>query len=212
MSRGLLIVLEGIDGSGKSTLMRQLNQNLVKYGRDVLCVEEPGGTPAGERIRQLVLDKTLQIESIAELLLYEASRRQLVQSVIRPALDEGKIVLSDRFTMSSLVYQGYGRGLSLTLVEELNWVATGGLMPDLTILLDIDVEASLLRKRGQRDRLESAGLEFLNRVRSGYLELISQPQHNGLHLDATQTIEHLTDAAMRQIREKGEEHGIHLRP
>ncbi len=212
MSRGLFVALEGIDGSGKSTLMRQLKGNLVKYGHDALTVEEPGGTPAGERIRQLVLDKIVQIEAIAELLLYEASRRQLVQSVIRPALDEGKIVLSDRFTMSSLAYQGYGRGLSLTLVEELNWVATSGLMPDVTLLLDIEVEAGLLRKHGQRDRLESAGLEFLNKVRAGYLELIAQPHQNGLRLDATQDIEKLTEAAMRQIREKGDQHGIHLRP
>jgi dTMP kinase len=212
MSRGLFIALEGLDGSGKSTLMRQLKQNLVKYGHEIIVVEEPGGTPAGERIRQTLLDKTLQIDPVAELLLYEASRRHVVQTVIRPALETRKIVLTDRFAMSSLAYQGYGRGLSLELVAQLNAIATGGLMPDLTIFLDISAEAGLQRKRGQRDRLESAGIEFLQRVRAGYLELIAQPHQKGLRLDATQSIETLTEEAMKKIREKGDLYGILLRP
>ncbi|MBI1744759.1 dTMP kinase [Candidatus Acetothermia bacterium] len=212
MSRGLFVALEGIDGSGKSTLMRRVKQNLVQCGHDVVTVEEPGGTPAGDKIRHTLLDKTLQLEPVAELFLFEASRHQLVQTVIRPALESKKIVLADRFTMSSVAYQGYGRGLSLELIETLNELATGGLKPDLTVLLDLPVELALQRKRGQRDRMEIAGLEFLQRVRSAYWEQIAQLNEDGLHLDATQSVEQLTNMMMEKIREKGEQYGILLRP
>jgi dTMP kinase len=212
MSRGFFVVFEGIDGSGKSTLMRQVKQNLVKYDCDVIIVKEPGGTPAGEKIRQTLLDdKTLPLEPTTELLLFEASRHQLVQTVIAPALQAEKIVLADRFAMSSIAYQAYGRGLSRELVENLNRLATGGLKPDLTILLDLPVELGLQRKRGVQDRLESTGIAFLQRVRAGYRALIAELNEEGLPLDATQPVEQLVEEAMKKIREKGDQYGILLR-
>jgi dTMP kinase len=213
MSRGLFIVLEGIDGSGKTTLVRRLEQKLIQYGSKVITVEEPGGTPVGERIRQILLARALPMEALAELFLFEAARHQLVRTVIRPSLEAGQLVLADRFALSSLAYQSYGRGLDMKLVRQLNGLATEGLEPDLTILLDLPAERALERKGQPRDRLETTGLEFLRRVRQGYLALLEQlkPEH-GLRLDATWSAEALTEAILEKIREKGDQHGILLRP
>jgi len=167
-----LIVIEGLDGSGKTTQARLLADYLRQQGRKVLVVEEPGTTAVGQRIRGILLGKENEIAPLAELFLYEASRAQLVQEMLKPALAAGRIVIADRFALSSLAYQGYGRGLSLGLIEELNKIATDGLEPDLILLLDVPPEIGLERKEGVRDRLEGAALDFHRRVRSGYLELI----------------------------------------
>lgn len=171
-----LIAIEGLDGSGKTTQARLLAEHLRRKGNQVVQVEEPGTTNAGEAIREILLDGKREIAPLCELLLYEASRAQLVHELIRPALATGKIVVADRFALSSLAYQGYGRGLTLKLVETLNAIATDNLAPDLTLLLDISPEEGLRRKAQKPpDRMESAELEFYRRVRQGYLHALPKP-------------------------------------
>lgn len=190
----MLIAIEGLDGSGKTTQARLLTAHLRERGREVLLVEEPGTTAVGKAIRAILLEQGGEIEPLSELLLYEAARAQLVREVVRPALEGGKIVIADRFALSSLAYQGYGRGLPLELVARLNEVATGGLEPDLTILLDISPEEGLRRKAEATgralDRLEGGGLEFLRRARDGYLKALP-PSPRGRLLDAQASPEEL---------------------
>lgn len=174
---GLFITFEGGDGSGKSTQIALLAGRLRDLGHDVRTFREPGGVSpgdVGERIRELLLDPvhtTMHVR--AELLLYEASRAQLVEEHYRPALASGAIVLCDRYADSSLAYQGYGRDvLPVAEVRELNRIATGGLVPDLTLLLDVDAAAGLAQATAEgADRLEGAGLPFHERVRAGYLAI-----------------------------------------
>ena len=174
---GLLITFEGGDGSGKSTQIRLLAERLRALGHDVRTFREPGGVrsgDAGERIREILLDPVhTELDVRAELLLYEASRAQLVAAHYRPALAEGAIVLCDRYADSSVAYQGYGRAvLPVDEVHELNRIATGGLVPDLTLLLDVDAAAGLAQATvSGADRLEAAGHDFHLRVREGYLAL-----------------------------------------
>lgn len=190
----MLIAIEGLDGSGKTTQARLLTAHLRERGREVSLVEEPGTTAVGKAIRAILLEQGGEIEPLSELLLYEAARAQLVREVVRPALQGGKIVIADRFALSSLAYQGYGRGLPLELVARLNEVATGGLEPDLTILLDISPEEGLRRKaeatRRALDRLEGGGLEFLRRAREGYRKALP-PSPRGHLLDAQASPEEL---------------------
>lgn len=170
---GLLISFEGVEGSGKSTQMTALAQSLKAKGWDVLELREPGGTRIGEKVRQILLDVESQgLTPVAELCLYLASRAQMVDEVLRPALAEGKVVLCDRFSDSTLAYQGYGRGLDLEGIHRLNRMVTGGIMPDLTLLLDLDPEVGLVRSAlGGLDRLEKEDPSFHKRVREGYLAL-----------------------------------------
>lgn len=180
---GLLITFEGGDGSGKSTQITRLAERLRARGLDVRTFREPGGVSpgdAGERIRDIVLDPVhAELDPRAELLLYVASRAQLVAAHYRPALAEGAIVLCDRYADSSVAYQGYGREvLPVEDVRELNRIATGGLVPDLTLLLDIDAAAGLAQATASgADRLEQAGHDFHERVRAGYLAMaIAEPE------------------------------------
>jgi len=141
-------------------------------GYRISTLREPGGTEISERIRELLLDTSSRITPVAEALLYAAARAQLVQDVVRPLLDEGAVVLADRFIDSTIAYQGYGRGLNIEGLHQLNNLATGGLEPDLTILLDIPVELSSRRRQGMlADRMENEGVAFQDRVRRGYLEM-----------------------------------------
>lgn len=169
--RGLFLVFEGPEGAGKSTQIARLAERLRAAGRDVVLTREPGGTRAGDAVRQVLLDPAQVIHPLTEFLLYSASRAQHVSEVIAPALEAGRDVVSDRFTGASVAYQGHGRGLDLGFVEELNDRVTGGLKPDLTVLLDIEPAAGLQRAgaRSEQDRLEAAGLPFHERVRRGYL-------------------------------------------
>jgi dTMP kinase len=169
---GLFIAFEGPEGAGKSTQLRLLNDRLRADGIRLLVTKEPGGTPVGERLRDIVLDPALSMVPLTEFLLYTASRAQLVAEVLRPALAAGRLVLCDRFTGASVAYQGYGRGLPLEVIYDLTRRATGGLKPDLTLLFDLEPEAGLARvaRRGQKDRLERADLSFHGRVREGFLK------------------------------------------
>jgi dTMP kinase len=172
---GYLITFEGIDSCGKTTQARRLASHLRKMGYGVLLTREPGGDRIAEKIRKILLSKTNSgMTDLTELLLYEASRAQLTRRIIRPALKQDKIVVCDRYADSSLAYQGYGRGLSKAMVKDLNRVAASGLMPDLTILIDVPVKVSLERKRREntkRDRLEKERFEFHQRIREGFLTI-----------------------------------------
>lgn len=179
VKQGLFITFEGMDGSGKSTQMRRLAKKLRELGRIVIETVEPGGPPIAMKIRRILLDSANQeLSPAAELLLYFASRAQNVDEVIRPALERGEIVLSDRFTDSSLVYQGCGRGLGVEAVRALEKVACRGLKPDLTILVDVDAEASLARARARNEaephcetRMDDQALEFHQSVHRAYHKL-----------------------------------------
>jgi dTMP kinase len=180
-NRGVFITFEGMDGCGKTTQMRRLAKRLRRNGRVVLETAEPGGTEIGSQIRKILLDSANHaLSPTAELLLYFASRAQNVDESILPALSEGAVVLSDRFTDSSLVYQGCGRGLGADTVLALDRIACRGLKPDLTLLIDIDLAASLARAearnlRGNRtDRMEEQEAAFYEKVRDAYLALAAK--------------------------------------
>ncbi|HSB69304.1 MAG TPA: dTMP kinase [Candidatus Methylomirabilis sp.] len=190
---GLFVTFEGGEGSGKTTQLKSLLAQLRATGRDVLETRDPGGTPIGKQVRELLLDReNTRMAAMAELFLYEASRAQLVDEVIRPALREGRIVLCDRFTDSTLAYQGHGRGLDRDLILRLNDLATGGLRPDLTLLLDLPPEVGLARAekrlthpRSRRDRMEAERLSFHQRVREGYLAIAAADPTRVVLLDAS---------------------------
>ncbi|MFQ6003260.1 MAG: dTMP kinase, partial [Candidatus Zixiibacteriota bacterium] len=174
---GFFITFEGIDFCGKTTQARKLENYLREKGYEVVLVREPGGERISEKIRKILLsEKNKEMTHMTELLLYLASRAQLTQRVILPSLKERKIVICDRYSDSTLAYQGYGRGLSKSMIKYLNQVSSSGLSPDLTILLDVPVEISLKRKTKENkkktvDRLEKEKFEFHQRVRDGYLKI-----------------------------------------
>jgi dTMP kinase len=168
---GILITIEGIDGAGKSTQAQMLAEWLRAEKRDVVLTREPGGTELGERLRPLLLDGQARVGAAAELFLYAADRAQHVEEVIRPALAAERVVICERYSDSTAAYQGYGRGLDTGFVQRVNQFATGGLVPDLTLLLDVAVELARARMAGTPDRLERQEAAFHERVRAGYLEL-----------------------------------------
>jgi dTMP kinase len=176
LGRGLFLAFEGPEGAGKSTQIAHLAARLRGHGRRVVTTREPGGTPAGDRIREVLLDPSLRIDPLPEFLLYASARAQHVREVIRPALEDGADVLCDRFAASSVAYQGYGRGLDPVWVAGVNDVATDHLVPDATLLLDLPVEVGLARiaARGATDRLERADRAFHRRVRDGFLRLAAE--------------------------------------
>jgi dTMP kinase len=168
---GRLIAFEGVEGSGKSTQLELLRRLLDGRGREVVVTREPGGTPAGERMRAVLLDPEVELHPRAEALLFAAARAELVETVIRPALERGAVVLCDRYLDSSLAYQGGARGLGRVPVEEVNRFATGGLLPDLVVLLDLDPASGLRRRSGELDRIEAQDLAFHRRVRQAFRDL-----------------------------------------
>ncbi|MCH8801670.1 MAG: dTMP kinase [Chloroflexi bacterium] len=185
------IVFEGGDGSGKSTQARSLLRRLRRRGIKVLHTREPGGTPLGQSLR-LLLKSGEAMTPMSELMLFEAARAQLVQQVIRPFLDQGGVVIADRFTSSTMAYQGYGRGLDRELIERLNREATGGLEPDLTVLLDLPVETALARKgSGKGDNFDDAPVDFHRKIRRGYSALAASDPEGWLVLDGQRPPEEL---------------------
>lgn len=177
MSEGLFIVLEGVEGAGKSTQCRLLSGWLEGIGVPFTLAREPGGTPVGEAIRRVVLDQgDLTMPPETELFLILGARAAFVRDVVRPSLEAGKVFLADRFDLSTLAYQGFGRGLDLEEVRRANRMATGGLRPDLCLVLDVSAEVGLRRKgaAGPGDRIEREGASFLGRVTEGYRTLALQ--------------------------------------
>lgn len=169
---GLLITLEGIDGAGKSTQVQRLLERLQSEGYDVVFAREPGGTPLGEAVRSVLLQTGLDMNVITEALLFAAARAELVQQVVYPSLQAGRIVVLDRYVDSSAAYQAYGGGLPADFVSQVNVMATGGVRPHRTIVLDVPPEVGMERSRSKRtDRFQAQAREYQERVRAGYLEL-----------------------------------------
>ena len=205
----MFITLEGPEGSGKSSQLPDLAEFLRGQGWDVLTTREPGGTPIGDQIRQILMRLDNQeLHPRTEILLFLASRAQLVEQVIKPALREGKLVLCDRFGDSTLAYQGYGHGLDLGTLHTMLDFATDKLKPDLTLLLDVNVEVGLQRKRKEDEwnRLDAYELAFHQRVREGYHELCRQEPERWRVIDAMQPKETvqlaLRQAVMQFLQEK----------
>ncbi|TFG63093.1 MAG: dTMP kinase [Gemmatimonadales bacterium] len=172
--KGLFIVFEGVEGAGKSTQIKAVSHRLTEGGVDHLLVREPGGTAVGERARELVLDPDVDMCPEAELFLYLTSRAEFVRRLVIPALQQDKLVLADRYELSTLAYQGAARGLDIEQVREANRLATGGLAPDLTVLLRIDPERGRARQLGEPDRLERERAEFHGVVAAAYDQMASQ--------------------------------------
>ena len=173
--KGLFVTFEGIDGSGKSTQIEMLSEDLRKEGIPYILIREPGATAIGEKIRTILLDKAnSKMHARTELLLYEAARAQIVEEKIKPELEKGTVVICDRFYDSTVAYQGYARGLELSAIDSLNRWSTDELAPDITFLFDLSEEEAYRRRNGREgaeDRLEAEGLAFMKKVRDGYLEL-----------------------------------------
>lgn len=189
----MLVSFEGIDGSGKTTQLGLLYDRLLGIAVDTVALREPGGTVLSEAIRGLLLDPAHSVDPVAELLLFSAARAQLASERIRPALAEGKVLLLDRFYDSTTAYQGYGRGLmGVDVLDQINRVATGGLVPDLTFYFDVDVETAYARRASDlNDRMERSGKEFFRRVREGYLALAALHPQRFVTLDASQPLERI---------------------
>ncbi len=202
-ARGFFVVLEGPEGSGKSTLAAALGARMRACGLDLVTVREPGGTPAAELARQALLDPKWPVGAVSELLFYLAARADLVDKVIVPALHAGQVVLSDRFSLSTEAYQIAGRGLDREMVLATNRAATGGLQPDLTLVIDLDPEVGRARQvaAGKRlDRLDQESMEFHRRVAAYYLATKGQDvQHLVQHLDGTLLPERLLQAAWHEL-------------
>ncbi|QUI21070.1 dTMP kinase [Vallitalea pronyensis] len=203
--KGLFITIEGADGSGKSTQIERLRRYLEDKQYEVVLTREPGGTVISEAIRHIVLNKDyMEMSDTTEALLYAASRAQHVEQFIKPLLSQGKVVICDRFVDSSVIYQGYARGLGMDDIEEINRYATGGLQPDLTILLDIDAEEGLKRKKDQQelDRLELQKFEFHKKVSQGYKKLAQKHPERIYAIDGLLPVELIHEEVVNVIEKK----------
>ena len=197
----LFITFEGGEGSGKSVQAKALYRKLTRLAIPALLTHEPGDTPLGEKLtRCLKWTEDTDISPLTELLLFNASRAQLIDKVIRPNLAEGKTVICDRYADSTTAYQGYGRGLDLAIVAAINNAAAQGLKPDLTVLLDIPVDAGLARKRAEKqDRFEQEATAFHQRVREGYLKLATREPERWLVVDARQSKEKIGEIIWQRV-------------
>lgn len=199
--KGKFIVLEGPDRCGKSTQAKMLVNHLIALGKEVVLTREPGGTPTAEKIRQIVLEPGLDIRPMAELFLYEASRAQHTQEKILPALNEGKIVICERYTMSTCAYQGYGRGIDLNIIDTLNQIATLDMKPDLTLVFLMSDK--YFTERGEylfSDRLEQEDMAFRQKMRRGYLEMIERTP-NAYLIDADKNISEIQACVIELLKE-----------
>jgi len=198
----LFITFEGGEGSGKTVQARALYRKLSRLAIPVVLTHEPGVTSLGKKVaRWLKWGQDMEISPIAELLLFNVSRAQLVTEVIRPNLKSGKVVISDRYADSTTAYQSYGRGLDLAMVRAVNNAAIQGLNPDLTVLLDIPVEVGLARKRGKKpDRFEQEDIAFHQKVREGYLKLAADDPERWLVVDATQSKEKIAEIIWQKVK------------
>lgn len=202
--KGLFITLEGPDGSGKTTILDIVKKKLEEKNIDVITTREPGGTKIGEDIRDIILSNdNVALADETEALLYAASRAQHVSQVIRPAIEDGKIVISDRFLLSSLAYQGVGRELGIEEVKMVNDFGTKGLQPDMILFFDIDPEDTLKRKTADEagDRLENEGNTFHRKVYDGYKELIDKYPENIKIINARESIEKVSNQVLDSIED-----------
>ncbi len=210
----MLITFEGIDGAGKSTQIAKLVSVMASKGIDVLTLREPGGTATAEKIRMILLENSHNVSPIGELLLFSASRAELLQEVIIPALADGKTVILDRFFDSTTAYQGYGRGINLALLQSIIAISTCGIVPDITIYLDIKPEDALRRKFAKTsiplefegdelDRMERSGVEFYRKVYEGYHAIIQQNPERFISLNALETIDTIHQHIIISLNERG---------
>jgi dTMP kinase len=202
LSQGLLITFEGGDGAGKSTLIQSLYRLLQERGESILQTRAPGGTPIGEKIRALLLDSKDPLTDQCELFLFLADRAEHMKEVIYPALQEGKIVLCDRFNDSTIAYQGVARGLDPKVVENCCLLATNNKTPDLTFYLDLPPKIGLERRMkndGEKDRIESESLDFHEKIRQAFLHIAESDPKRVRVLDSTQTPETILNQAIKQL-------------
>ena len=201
MKKGLFITFEGADGCGKTTQMKLLADYLKTQGLEVVLTREPGGKGLGEKVREILLNYDGEVSDRCESFLFLADRAQNIDIIVNPAVEQGKIVLCDRHIDSTVAYQGYGRGLDLDRIKMLNNLATNDRKPDLTIVFDIDVETSMKRVGSEKDRMESAGIEFHNKVRNGYLEIAKEEPERIKVVNAVQPIEQVFDDVKKIVKE-----------
>lgn len=203
--KGLFITFEGIDGCGKSTQLKLTNNYLKKLGFKPEILREPGSTILSEKIRKILLNKNIKINPISELMLYVAARAELVENIIGPTLDKGKIILCDRFYDSTTAYQGYGRGIDTAVIDKLNRLAVGKYKPYLTFIIDIDYPTSLERMKKMNkvaDRLESESKAFFTRVRNGFKEISRRDKKRVVLLNGKNTIDEIFDEVKDCLRRK----------
>ena len=202
--KGIFISFEGIEGTGKSTQARLLSEYLTGKGLRVTKTEEPGGTQISLKIREILLSLDSRgMDHVTELLLYNASRAQHIKEVIMPALEKGDVVITDRFSDSTIAYQGYGRGIDLKLIDSLDKISTGGLKPDITILLDIDVETGLRRNKeiNKNDRLEQEDIVFHQKVRSGFIKIAEREPERVRMVDCFDGIDAVHKRVVDMVKE-----------
>lgn len=202
MKKGLFITFEGADGCGKTTQLNLLAQLLKEKGQEVIITREPGAKGLGEKVREILLNYDGEVSSNCEAFLFLADRAQHIDLIVKPAIAQGKIVLCDRHTDSTLAYQGYGRGVDLAQLKMLNGLATSGFVPDLTFVFDIDVETSMARVGKNKDRMESAGVEFHEKVRSGYLEIAKQEPDRVKVINSKDSIENIFEQVKNEMQRR----------
>lgn len=202
MEKGLFITFEGTDGCGKTTQIEMLKDYFEKQGRTVLLTREPGAKGLGTKLREILLNYDGEVSPVCESFLFLADRAQHVDTIIKPAVARGEIVLCDRHTDSTVAYQGYGRELNIEQIKMLNNIATSGLKPDLTFIFDIDIDTAQKRVGKNKDRMESAGIEFFKRVRNGYLEIAKQEPERVKVLDGSKSIETIHNELLEILQAK----------
>jgi len=196
----LFVTFEGIEGCGKSYQSRILYKRLLKSGTPVILTVEPGGTPLGDAVRNLLKKSRFPISPAAELFLFNASRSQHVKDVIKPALEAKKVIICDRYTDSTVVYQGYGRGLDITQVKQINSIGAQGIMPDITFLLDLPVQSGLERKKNRHnDRFDAEEIAFHERIRRGFLDLAARNNKRWLVIDGLQSRKRISEIIWNKI-------------
>ena len=191
MKQGLFITFEGADGCGKTTQIELIDNYLRSKGYETVLTREPGAKGLGTKLREILLHYEGEVSPNCESFLFLADRAQHVDCIIKPALKEGKIILCDRHTDSTVAYQGYGRGINIEEIKHLNNLATSGLKPDLTIVFDVDIETSMSRVGKEKDRMESSGVDFFNKVRNGYLDIAKKEPERVKVINSSDTIENI---------------------
>lgn len=201
MNKGLFITFEGIDGRGKTTQLNMLNKYLQDKGYETVLTKEPGGKGLGEKIRNILLNYDGEVSDRCESFLFLADRAQNIDLIVNPAIRQGKIVLCDRHTDSTLAYQGYGRELDLAQIKKLNDLATNGRKPDITFIFDVSLETSSKRVGKDKDRMEKSGKDFFQRVRNGYLKIAQNEPQRVKVINSEKSIDEVFAQVLKYINE-----------